>query len=119
MNTLTFEEAKTLLSKCKKESLKDAAFGDMEVTWINPSLSEDDPGYIVANGYFSGTSDSIDIGKQTFTDKEAYELLGCCLSEESTRNDSTGPEEFRLGVTMPGLTREGVYKELTGQDMPK
>lgn len=107
---MNLEEAKKLLDGAKRCELRDHAFGDMEVFW-----TVDGEG--VADGYFSCSTRSVSIlGGPTFTDDDADALQDCGTLDEVWRNDNTGPETFQAGVTMPGLTKEGVFEELTGAD---
>lgn len=109
---MELEEAKELLNKCKRTELQDHAFGDTEVTW---TLA----GYFVAEGYFGGGSANVHIeweGKSYNYDlsHNAGALRNCGTLDGVERNDETGPDEYQEGVTMPGLTAEGVLEELTG-----
>lgn len=109
---LTFEEAKEKLSACIRHECRDHAFGDREVSWITADTSES-----VAEGYGGGT---FEIGFDEphadtfFQGKQAQELMECGIEGVVTRNDSTGPDEYKDGEILPGLTIEGVRKELTG-----
>lgn len=114
---MTFEEAKKLLNRCRKSELRDHAFGDAEVGFY---LDERH----VAEGYYGKDSsisilseDQSGVTDTEFTGKEADELRNCGSSEKISRNDSTGPDTFKQGECLPGLTLEGVFKELTeGED---
>jgi hypothetical protein len=57
------------------------------------------------------SADVIDIGE--FKNADARELRHCGTEGQVERNDETGPEDYQEGVTMPGLTLEGVLKEIT------
>lgn len=102
--------AKQLLSTCIKHELRDHAFGDCEVEWYDGSTP-------IASGYFSGSIREVGFNAgDSFKDDEADELRNCFASQKTERNDETGPDEFEIGKVMPGLTKEGVYKELTSGD---
>lgn len=109
----SFEEAKAFLDTCKRWELKDHAFGDMEVGW---HLNEVE----VASGYFGGRLNGISIFNPTTHDEvwncdgpAANNLRYAGTLSSSERNDSTGPDQYQEGRTMPGLTLEGVRNELT------
>lgn len=117
---MTFEEAKQFLAEAVRGELRDHAFGDCEVTW-------EKDGKVVGFGYFGGAKPGVTVfpegdgqdeedGKKKpsfeFEGNEAHELRKCGKLEVE-RNDSTGPDTYREGATMPGLTREGVLAELT------
>jgi hypothetical protein len=110
---MNLEEAKNLLRTAVKHELRDHAFGDCEVTWF---VGENE---VVASGYFGSGTPSVSIqvpgNSLTFHGDFALELRNCFASEQTSRNDSTGPDDFVVGRTMPGLTLEGVRKELTGE----
>ena len=111
MNDITFEEAKAILNSCTREELRDHAFGDREVYWMR---GEEEIGfsYVCAGPDIVGVK--LDGHEGTFEGREARELLGCGSSVRIERNDSTGPDRYQDGACMPGLTLEGVRKELTG-----
>lgn len=114
---MNIEDAKTLLRTAVKFELRDHAFGDCEVTWYK---KVGDVETEVATGYFGGTR-SVSIYEDSsntahFEGAEADELRECFASEKSERNDETGPDDFVVGRTMPGLTLEGVRKELTREE---
>lgn len=106
--------AKQILNTCIKHELRDHAFGDVEVEWYDGEVN-------VGNGYFSSLHSEVSVTDHAtgvtgdFKGYEAHELRKCFASDRAERNDSTGPDEFKLGKTMPGLTKEGVRKELEGQ----
>lgn len=109
---MNLEEAKALLRTAVKFELRDHAFGDCEVTWYKEDTE-------IADGYFGGgrryvAITSVDPG-YVFDDAEADELRKCFASEQTSRNDETGPDDFEIGRVMPGLTLDGVKKELTGE----
>ena len=104
---MTVDEAKVLLTTCVRSELRDHAFGDMEVTWL------DKQGNVVADGYY-GSSSHVGFDGSAFKGEDARELRSCGSEGEVSRNDETGPDEFRQGEIMPGLTLAGVRKELEG-----
>lgn len=106
---MNLDEAKEILFTATKSELRDHAFGDCEVEWY---IGKAD----VANGYFSGSMQTVSFadGGSKFSGSDADELRKCFLEEVVERNDETGPDEFVVGKIMPGLTKEGVFKELTG-----
>lgn len=107
---MNFDEAKEILKAAEKHELRDHAFGDCEITWVNASNE------IVAEGYYAGrTGDMHFTNGSVFRGNEADKLRECFSSEKIYRNDETGPDEFVAGKIMPGLTKEGVLKEITGE----
>lgn len=108
---LPLEQAKELLEQCTRNELQDHAFGDSEVFW-------DKDGIEVADGYFGGGRDPV-VGihnpDATFTGKDALALRNCGERGQVERNDSTGPDRYQEGSCLPGLTLEGVRRELTGE----
>lgn len=107
---MNLDEAKELLSKCTRNELRDHAFGDSEVDWV---LNGEE----VATGYFGAHVANVflDEGEEFthFSADEARELRKLGSEDNIQRNDTTGPDEYKEGVTMPGLTPEGVLKEIT------
>jgi hypothetical protein len=82
----TLEEAKELLDGCLREGLVDYAFGDSEIGWWLD-------GCHVAEGYFSGSGDSVTIESngQRFVGAEARELKHVGRNHGRVlRNDSLG-----------------------------
>ena len=104
-NRMTFEEALYLLMSCKREELRDHAFGDAEVYWMKD-------GKEVAVGYY-GTSSSVGIDGTSFTGEEAAKFRYVGRQGKIERNDETGPDVYAEGKCMSGLTLAGVFKELT------
>jgi len=120
---MNFEEAKTLLNSATRWELRDHAFGDSEFGW------NDAQGKEIAGGYSGGGRCSVWIynpdgntfrgesGKEvksySFNDSQARELKECGILGLVDRNDETGPDSYAEGYTMPGLTKEAVFKELT------
>jgi len=138
---MNLTEAKTALEGTVRGELRDHAFGDREVTWF--VVNKD--GLVVAQaaeGYFGGGSSGVSVyttpipfekpwdfetgsgylaqlGEEAyaaaeFDGRDASELLECG-SLSVSRNDETGPDTYQDGVCMPGLTLEGVRKELCGE----
>jgi len=108
--TLSFEEAKALLSTCTRSELRDHAFGDREIYF------EDAAGNAVAEGY-SGSGDvSIEISGSHFVGIEAQQLILLGHVGAVERNDSSGPDEYVDGKVTPGLTIGGVFDELCNEE---
>lgn len=83
---MTFDEAKTLLASCKREELCDHAFGDREFYWMRE-------GKEVAYGY-AGKLYEVAIGDTHFGGDEAKELASLGANVNTSRNDTTGPEQY-------------------------
>lgn len=108
---MTLEEAKTFLTGCKREELRDHSFGDVEVSWMKDGAE-------VASGYFGGSS-SVQIFNDSFFDAgEADQLRQLGTAGGVSRNDSTGPDEFSQGHAAPGLSLEAVRAELDATICP-
>ena len=109
---MELEEAKKILEECDRWELRDHAFGDMEVTWTKAKRT-------IATGYTGSSSVYVTIGEShvtgSFTNDDARALMSCGTLVSAGRNDETGPDEFVEGQIMPGLTLEGVRRELEGQ----
>lgn len=107
---MDLQEAKELLNGCVRSELQDHAFGDAEVFW-----SKD--GEAVAGGYFGGGHADVYAknGSWNFNNDDARVLRRCGISGHVERNDETGPDTYSEGTIMPGLTKEAVRKELTGE----
>lgn len=107
---MNLDEAKELLSKCTRDELRDHAFGDSEVSWVSDEFE-------VASGYFGGGTATVGVyegeNTTTFSGDEARELRKLGSEDNIERNDATGPDEYKEGITLPGLTLEGVLKEIT------
>lgn len=112
---MTFERAKALLDENNRWELRDHAFGNMEFGWTFGPLSG-----AIADGYSGGgrcdvfVRDGFD--SASFEGDQARELRKCGTLTLSERNDEVGPDEYVEGQVMPGLTMDGVRKELTGED---
>ena len=104
---MTLVEATELLTECHRSELRYHAFGDREVTWTLGTKE-------VASGYFSGRISEVCVLDTKFTGSEALHLITTGKTVSVERNDETGPNDYRDGEVMPGLTLEGVRKELTG-----
>lgn len=105
---MELEKAKEILRTTVKHELRDHAFGDCEAVWFTDDDVE------LAVGYFSGkVREVVFANGELFTGNEADELRKCFAGEAVSRNDSVGPDSFVLGQIMPGLTKDGVLKEIT------
>lgn len=104
---MNIDLAKKILNAATRYELRDHAFGDTEVTWMYK-------GWEVGGGYFGGTAD-VWIGDDGFSGDEARTLRNCGKTLVVERNDETGPDNYNEGVTMPGLTLDGVRRELEGR----
>lgn len=105
---MTLDEAKALLSTASRNELRDHAFGDCEVTWERD-------GAVVADGYFGTEAASVAVGRVTFVGESAWALRDLGARGAVERNDSTGPEAYAEGRTMPALTPAGVLAEITSR----
>jgi hypothetical protein len=115
----TLSEVKAILSGCTRSELRDHAFGDVEISWTKD-------GKMVAEGYFGGGGPVVasycccagdcKCGSWEFSGKAAVELRKCGTLGEVERNDETGPDTYAEGVCLPGLTLDGVRKELCEDD---
>lgn len=117
---MDLSDAQKFLGGTIRHELRDHAFGDAEVFWTKDDKE-------VAGGYFGGGNASVWIRDKEldqtmqepamhFDGEAARELRKCGTVGHIERNDETGPDEYQEGTTMPGLTKEGVFKELTGKD---
>ncbi len=112
---MKFKDVLDLLSTCTREELRDHAFGDTEVYWYTPE------GHEVACGYDGSSGFSLTVyelkptlSRSTHFDGEAAKgLRNVGKLGKVERNDEVGPDEFKQGQTMPGLTLEGVLEEIT------
>ena len=89
----------------RREESRDHAFGDCEVYIM---LGENEVGV----GYFGGGFKDLAVFGFDFPDDMTYDIREKIPVGSIGRNDSTGPDKFVLGQTMPGLTREAVRQEL-------
>ncbi len=105
---MTLDEAKALLATCERDELRDHAFGDCEVYWMKGETE-------IASGYFGGEDAEVHIGETVFIGVAAGELRTLGMRGFVERNDSTGPDTYQEGECQPGLTLEGVQKELEGR----
>lgn len=94
------------LSSLVREELRDHAFGDCEV-YIMLNGEE------VGCGYFGGGIAELHIFEVMLKGEQARFFRDKITIGEVGRNDETGPDNFSVGVTLPGLTLEGVRQELT------
>jgi hypothetical protein len=106
---MELEEAKKILDGCVRQENRDHAFGDKEVYW-------EKDGVVMAEGYFGNGTASVwmDPVNCSFENADARSLMNCGTLGTVGRNDETGPDEYVEGQIMPGLTLEGVRKELEG-----
>lgn len=103
---MNINTARIILDDCIREELRDHAFGDVEVYWFKD-------GKEIATGYFGSQNSEVALSaKSHFRGNEARVLRECGTLGAVSRNDETGPEEFVLGETMPGLTLEDVRDEV-------
>lgn len=110
---MKIDRAREILNGAIRHELRDHAFGDTEVMWIVDGVE-------VGGGYFGKTEEVWVMGSDgekdgCFTGDYACRLRVCGKSSVIERNDETGPDNYAEGVTMPGLTLEGVRKELEGR----
>ncbi len=89
---VTFEEAKVILSKLVRQELRDHTFGDEEIYWHNKDSNE-----IIATGYSNGKVTEVCVNNNSFDGKQAEELIKLGQEVNIERNDTTGPDEFKLG----------------------
>ncbi|MNB58639.1 hypothetical protein D3C87_364630 [compost metagenome] len=108
---MTYDEAVKVLAAATRDELRDHAFGDREIYWTN------DYGQSVATGYVGSGGCEIDFtGFELTLEEDQYrDLINLGKVGNVERNDSTGPDEFEDGKCMPGLTLDGVRKELEGE----
>lgn len=79
---MTLDEAVAFLSGCVRDELRDYAFGDSEVSWL------DDRGVVVADGYFGRLSRVSLVGKNVvFGDADARKLRDVGRRGGVERND--------------------------------
>lgn len=90
----------------RRSELRDHAFGDCEVFIEYNGLE-------IGFGYFGGKHSSLTVMGGHFEGNIAREIRMKIPEGTIERNDSTGPDNFGLGQTMPGLTLEGVLEEIT------
>lgn len=57
---MTLEEAKQVLSESIREELRDHAFGDREIFWL------DSKGQEIASGYMSGSTQEVSVKDHNF-----------------------------------------------------
>lgn len=105
---MTIEEAEEFLNACEREELRDHAFGDVEIYWMKD-------GDEAARGHFGSTDFSVSIYpmESSFKGAEAQRLRNCGTLKKVERNDETGPDEYKEGQTMKGLSLGDVLMEMT------
>lgn len=107
---MNFEEAEKVLEETVRSELRDHAFGDREVTWMNE-------GGIVATGYFGSGMSEVSIGEHNFVGSDAYLLSKKGVEGKIERNDETGPDEYNDGDIMVGLRPQDVLEEITARNV--
>ena len=118
---MDIQKARAILARSTREELRDHAFGDAEIYWVDYSIPGEFNGgtevgfsYLGGSGpLFVGVTDPSTGEDITFKEDEARQLLMLGSSVRVERNDSTGPDQFTPGKCMPGLTLEGMREELT------
>lgn len=90
---MNLEEAKHYLSQFKRIELRDHAFSDREIEWLDSS------GNTKAYGYFGGAECSVAIGdggapRFDFIGDAAKELAECGSEVVIGRNDTCGPDIY-------------------------
>jgi len=108
---MDIKQAKQILNSATRYELRDHAFGDTEVTWENAGIE-------IGGGYFGSGIAEVFLNTAedvVFRGELAHQLRSCGHNLVVERNDETGPEQYNEGVTMPGLTLEGVRRELCGE----
>jgi hypothetical protein len=107
----TYDDAVKLLSTAIRDELRDHAFGDREIYWTNEFEHQ------VATGYVGSGGCEIDfLGFDVHFEEDQYrDLINLGQVGKVERNDETGPDEYAEGECLPGLTLEGVRKELEGE----
>ena len=117
MKEYKIEELKKLLSESTRSELRDHAFGDREIYWKHPVLGDFAKGYSGpgAPGLFVYDKDDEGAGYEVSETDEVNisDLFKLGIRGQVERNDSTGPDTYQEGKTMPGLSSEGVLNELT------
>jgi hypothetical protein len=85
---MTLDEAKTFLDLLHREELRDHAFGDVEVAWLDPESE------MIADGYFGSSQSHVGAcsGLWRFEGEDADALRHCGKLKKVTRNDA-GPQE--------------------------
>jgi len=102
-------QAMSFLATAERSEARDHAFGDSEVFW---QIGSDE----VATGYFGSQSAEVSIQSSgdvsRFSGDAARELRNIGILKGVSRNDMTGPDEYKEGHVMPGLSLEDVRQEL-------
>lgn len=96
---MNFDQAKEFLNECERGESRDHYFGDREIFWrkeINGEMVD------VADGYFGGgirqvwiMDPTVDMDRDEFSGQHAAELAKCGKRAIISRNDETGPDEYR------------------------
>lgn len=114
--TIALERVQLLLSESRRTELRDHAFGDRELNWYHPIYGP------IASAYSGSSGNTISVRYEEagkihyfesldYTETRTLFLLGTLARIE--RNDSTGPNKYKEGYTMPGLSSDDVLMELT------
>jgi len=115
VSTLNILEVKVLLDQCKRNELRDHAFGDREIYWLHPTLGYIAFGYSGPNVEFTMNNEkgeAIEFNPP-LSETDIRSLFTHGNPDKIIRNDSTGPDTYQEGKVMPGLTLEGVLREIT------
>lgn len=88
--TMDYDKACVLLTKCTRHELRDHCFNDRELTWV------DGFGHLVALGGAGSTGYSVQmVGfEEEFTESQARTMIDLGTLGEIERNDETGPDEY-------------------------
>ena len=88
--TMDYDKACELLAKCTRHELRDHAFNDRELTWV------DGFGHLVALGGAGSSGYSVQmVGfEEEFTESQARTMIDLGTLGEIERNDETGPDEY-------------------------
>lgn len=83
---MNLDDARTLLSACVRDELRDHFFGDVEVTWAADGAD-------VASGYFGHDAKEVWIGDARFEGDDARALRFAGKLGRVERNDTQGADE--------------------------
>ena len=88
--TMDYDKACELLAKCTRHELRDHAFNDRELTWV------DGYGHLIALGGAGSSGYSVQMMgfKEEFTESQARTMIDLGTLGEIERNDETGPDEY-------------------------
>ena len=118
---MNIQRAIEVLSRSTRQELRDHAFGDVEIYWVDYNIpGEHEGGTEVGFAYIGGpgknlihVTDPVNGDKTDFGENDFRALRNLGSSVRIDRNDETGPDRFEEGRCMPALTLEGVRAELT------